>query len=114
MEWPTWIAFAQIERLDQRREVVGVGVHVVAVPGLARAAVAAAVVGDAAVAAGGQEQHLVFPGVGAERPAVAEDDRLPGAPVLVVDLRAVFRFDEWHERLLQVAWADIMRLERGR
>ena len=41
----------QVERFDQRREVVGVGVHVVAVPGLARSAVAAAVVGDAAVAA---------------------------------------------------------------
>ena len=53
----------QVERFDERREVVGVGVHVVAVPGLARAAVAAAVVGDAAVAAGGQKEHLVFEGV---------------------------------------------------
>ena len=37
----------QVERLDERGEVVGVRVHVVAVPRLARAAVAAAVVGDA-------------------------------------------------------------------
>ena len=76
----------QVERFDERREVVGVGVHVVAVPGLARAAVAAAVMGDAAVAAGGQEEHLVLQGVRAERPAVAEDDGLSAAPVLVVEL----------------------------
>ena len=86
----------QVERFDERREVVGVGVHVVAVPGLARAAVAAAVVRDAAVAVRRQEDHLVFPGVGAQRPAVAEDDRLPAAPVLVVDLRAVFGRDRAH------------------
>ena len=84
----------QIERLDQRREIVGVGVHLVAVPRLARSAVAAAVVRDAAVAVRGEEHHLVFPGVGAERPAVAEDDRLSRAPVLVVDLRAVLDFYE--------------------
>ena len=38
---------AQVERLDERRQIVGVGVHVVAVPRLARPAVAAPVVGDA-------------------------------------------------------------------
>ena len=47
---------------------------------------AAAVVGDAAVAVRGQEEHLVFEGVRAQRPAVAEDHGLPGAPVLVIDL----------------------------
>ena len=47
--------------------------------------------GDAAVAASGQKEHLVFEGVRAERPAMAEDDGLSGAPVLVIDLRAVFR-----------------------
>jgi hypothetical protein len=36
----------QVQRFDDGGEVVGVGVHVVAVPGLARAAVAAAVVRD--------------------------------------------------------------------
>ena len=94
----------QIERFDQRREIVGVGVHVVAVPGLARAAVAAAVVGDAAVAVRRQEEHLVLPGVGAQRPAVAEDDGLPGAPVLVVDLRAVFRGDRAHRMVSHRSW----------
>jgi hypothetical protein len=76
----------QVERLDERREVVGVGVHVVAVPGLARSPVAAAVMGDAAVSVGAYEEHLVLPGVRAQRPAVAEDDGLALPPVLVVEV----------------------------
>jgi hypothetical protein len=38
----------QIQRLDERGQVIGVGVHVVAVPRLAGSAVAAPVMGDAA------------------------------------------------------------------
>ena len=86
----------QVERRDERREVVGIILQVVAVPGLARAAVAAAVMGDAAVALSGQEDHLVFEGVRAERPAVAEHHRLSAAPILIVDLRAVCRRDRAH------------------
>src|SRR5262245_16696457 len=51
---------------------------------------AAPIMGDATVPARGQKEHLVLEGIGAERPAVTEDDRLPVAPILVVDLRAVF------------------------
>jgi hypothetical protein len=79
----------QVQGLDERGEVVGVGVHVVAVPGLARAAVAAAVVRDHPEAVLAQEEHLGVPRVRGQRPAVAEDNGLPRAPVLVVDLRAV-------------------------
>ncbi len=86
----------QVERFDERREVVGVGVHVVAVPGLARAPMAAAVMGDAAISAGSQKEHLVFKGIRAERPAMAEDHGLSAAPVLVIDLRAVFGRDRGH------------------
>src|SRR5207244_7668744 len=43
-----------------------------------------------------EEHHLRVPVVGGQRPAVAEDDRLSRSPVLVVDLRAVIRGDEWH------------------
>ena len=38
----------------------------------------------------GKKQHLRFPAVRAQRPPVAEDYRLSGAPILVIDLRAVF------------------------
>ena len=41
--------------------------------------------GDGPVAVRGQEEHLGLPGIRAERPAVAEDDRLSGAPILEVD-----------------------------
>src|SRR5205823_11283838 len=87
---------AQIQRFDERGDIVGVRVHVVAVPRLARATVAAAVGGDAAVSAGAQKQHLVFPGVGAQRPAMAEDHGLSATPVLVIDLRAVLGRDRAH------------------
>ena len=79
----------EIELLDQLREVVGVSVHVVAGPRLARPAMAATVMRDAAIAARGEKEHLVFKRIRGERPAVAEDHRLPGAPVVVVNLRAV-------------------------
>ena len=86
----------QIEGFEDLREIVGIRVHVVAVPGLAGAAMAAAVMGDAAVAVRGQEEHLRLPGVGCERPAVAEDHGRPAAPVLVVDLGPVLRRDRAH------------------
>ena len=86
----------EVERLGQRDEVVGVRVHLVAVPGLGRAPVPAAVVGDAPDPPGREEDHLRIPVVGAERPAVAEHDGLTLAPVLVVDLRAVLAGDRAH------------------
>src|SRR5258708_37486030 len=46
--------------------------------------------GDGAIALGGQEERLVVPGVGIERPAVAEDDGLARAPVLVEDRRSIW------------------------
>ena len=57
---------------------------------------AATVVGDATVSVLRQKEHLVFKGVGVERPAVTEDDRLTGSPVLVIDLRAVFGRESTH------------------
>ena len=50
----------QVERLHQGGQVVGVRIEIIAVPGLARAAVAAAVVRDATISARGEEEHLVF------------------------------------------------------
>ncbi|MNW70606.1 hypothetical protein D3C74_499880 [compost metagenome] len=56
----------------------------------------ATVVGDDPVAVGGQENHLRFPTVGVQRPAVTEDNRLTGAPVLVVNLDAVAGSESAH------------------
>jgi hypothetical protein len=77
-----------VQVVEQLGQVVGVVVHVVAVPRLARAAVAAAVVGDAAVALAGEEDHLRFPAVRVQRPTVAEHDGLAAAPVLVIEFDA--------------------------
>ena len=54
----------EAEMRRDRGEVVGVVVHVVALADLRRAAVAAAVVGDDAVAPAEEEQHLRVPVVG--------------------------------------------------
>ncbi len=51
------------ELFDERREVVSVGVHVIAAPGLARSTVAATIMGDAAVSVRSQKEHLILPGV---------------------------------------------------
>src|SRR5690606_25993200 len=82
---------AQVESLDQLGEIIGVGFHIVAVPRLARSTVAAPVVANRAKAVGCHGQHLGFPSIGVEGPAVAEDDRLPSPPVLVIDLCSVPR-----------------------
>ena len=92
-----------VEGFDELRQVIGVGVHFVAVPGLARSAMAAAVMGNAAIAVVGEKQHLVFPCVGAERPAMTEDYGLSCAPVLVIDLSAVFGGDCRH-KILSLLW----------
>src|SRR5262245_4996743 len=80
----------QVKFLHKRRQVVGVSVHVISVPGLAGSAMPAAVVSDAAIAVVGQEKHLVFPGIGTERPTVTEDNGLAAAPVFVVNRCPVF------------------------
>jgi hypothetical protein len=69
-------------------------IHIVAVSDLGRAAMAAPVMGNDAIAVIEEKQHLRIPIVGRQRPAVAEDDGLTFAPVFVKDFDAVFGFDE--------------------
>src|SRR6185369_9138883 len=86
----------EIERFDERVEIVGVRVHVVSIPRLARATVSTTIMSDAAIAILGQEEHLVLKGVCRQRPAVTEHDRLSRAPIFVVNLRAIFCRYETH------------------
>src|ERR1019366_826278 len=86
----------QVQRLSQRCKVVGVGVHVVAIRGLARPAVTTAVMRNGAITMRGQEDHLIFPGIRAQRPAMTEDHGLSRAPILVVDFAAVFGRNRGH------------------
>src|ERR1035437_6539058 len=77
-------------------EVIGVDVHFVAVPGLTGPAVAALVMSNTAIAMGTQEKHLRLPAIRTEWPPVAEHHRLPDAPVLVIDMGAVFWLKRAH------------------
>ena len=90
---------SKVQHFDELGEIVGISVHVVAGPRLAGAAMAAAVVRDAAIAVTREEKHLVLEGIGAERPSVTEDHRLPFAPILVIDFRAVAGGDGCHSTL---------------
>lgn len=89
----------QVEGFYEFRQIGRISVHVVASPRLARSAMTAAIRGYAAESACRQEQHLVFPGVRAQRPAMTEDYRLSATPVLVIDLRAVFCGKRTHIRI---------------
>jgi hypothetical protein len=59
VECPTWMAVVQVEGRDERREIVGIRAHLVAVPWLAGTAVAASIVGNAPEATRREEHHLV-------------------------------------------------------
>src|SRR5262249_40469058 len=85
------------------RKIVGVMVHVVAIGGLGRTTVAAAIMGDHAITAVEKKQHLGVPIVGRERPTVAEHDGLALAPVLVKNFHAVLRFDKAHVMLPDIS-----------
>jgi hypothetical protein len=87
----------QIKRFGKRREIVSVCIHVISIPGLARSAVTAPVMCDAAVPTGSQKEHLVLKCVCAERPSVAENNRLSVAPVVVVNLRTISGCNETHQ-----------------
>src|SRR4029077_12390807 len=86
----------EVEMCGQRRQVVGVMIHVMAIPGLAGTPVTPSVVSNHAIAALAEEQHLRVPTVRRERPAVTKDDGLTFAPILVVDLCSILRCDRAH------------------
>src|SRR5580692_64258 len=71
-------------------------IHVMAVPGLGGAAMAAPVVGNHSKALVEEEQQLRIPIIGRQRPAVAKHYGLTFAPVFIVNLRAVFGRNRAH------------------
>src|SRR6476660_2105635 len=87
----------EFELLHKLRQIIGISVHVIAVPRLAGATMASSVMCYAAISARGQEEHLILEGVGTEGPAVAEHHWLPVTPIIVVTLRAVLGLDRTHD-----------------
>ncbi len=86
----------QIEMRRHCRKIVGIMIHVVSIARLGGPSVAAPVMGDDAIAVIEEEHHLRVPVIGAQRPAVAENNRLTRAPVLVKNLGSVFGRDCGH------------------
>jgi hypothetical protein len=58
--------------------------------------VTTAIMGNAAIAALSQKQHLIVPGIRAQGPPVAEDHGLSYTPILVINLGAVFGRNDRH------------------
>jgi hypothetical protein len=60
--------------------------------------VPAAIVGNDPVTVSQEKHHLGVPVVGGKGPAVVEEERLTGSPVLIEDLGTVLRRNSGHER----------------
>jgi hypothetical protein len=86
---PDQDALCEFEVLKDRVKVIGQGVVVVADAGSTGVAKAAAVVGDDAVSGVQQDAFLLFPGVPVQWVSVDQDNRLPGAVILVVEVDVV-------------------------
>lgn len=88
----------KIEMLGYRRHVGSVVIHVMAIAHLRRSAMPAAIVGDDTVTLPDKEEHLIVPIVGAEWPAVMEDNWLRRfrTPVFVEELNSVLSVDRDH------------------
>ena len=73
-------------------------IHIVAFTHLVRSSMTAAIDSDNAIAFCQEEEHLVIPVIGTQRPAVVEDNGLSlfRTPVFVVNVDAVFRGYECH------------------
>src|SRR5260370_39189099 len=95
MEWPTSIAFFR-SSFHYLGEIVGVGVHVIALPRLAGAAMTSTIMSDTAVALARQEEHLVFKSVAVQRIRMVKNDGLSFPPIFKVEFCAVFGGDSAH------------------
>src|SRR6202521_2994865 len=93
----------QVKLFSQSREIVGISVHIVTIPRLGGTAVPAPVMRNDSIALLAEEQHLSVPVVRGKRPAVTEHYGPSRAPVLVVNLRAVFCRDRRHKSFSLVA-----------
>lgn len=72
----------QIKMLDQRRKVISVMIDIMPIGRLRRATVTSPIMRDHTKTPLQEEQHLVIPIIGGQRPSVTEHDWLPPTPVL--------------------------------
>ena len=76
----------QVEMIGHGLQIVGIMVHVVSATGLSRATMSAPISRNDAVTFAEEKKHLRVPIIRRERPAVAEHNRLPAAPVFIIDV----------------------------
>src|SRR5205823_12334161 len=76
----------QLEMVGNGLQIIGIMIHVVTVAGLSRATMSAPIGRNDAETFAEEKKHLRVPIILGERPAVTEDDRLPAAPVLIIDV----------------------------
>src|SRR5438270_9868170 len=90
----------QIKMRGQRRQIVGIVIHVMAAAGLGGPAVTSSIMSNDAIAVIQKEQHLRVPVIARKRPAVAEDDGLSFAPIFIIDVDVssvlLTNGDVWH------------------
>src|SRR5882724_1877959 len=90
----------QLQMIGDSLQIVGIVIHVVSAAGLSRAAMPAPITRNDAETLAEEKKHLRVPIIRRERPAVTEHNRLPAAPVLIidVDVSSVFfsNCDVWH------------------
>src|SRR5438045_9319871 len=90
----------QVEMFGHGLQIVVIMVHVVSAAGLSRATMSTPISCNDAETFAEEKKHLRVPIIRRERPAVAEHNRLPAAPVLIidVDVSSVFFSDSyvWH------------------
>src|SRR5580704_19724594 len=88
----------EIELVDERCQVVGQSVEVIAPPRIGGPSMAPTVIGDAAQALVDQLGELVLPDVRIETPGMGEEHRLAGAPIDVEQARTVVGLDKGRPR----------------
>src|SRR5262249_29668496 len=96
----------QVEMIGYGLQIVGIMVHVMSAAGLSRATMSAPIGRNDAEAFTEEEKHLRVPIVPPQRPAMAEDDRLPAPPVFVINVDVLSVFFScgyvWHGDFLSV------------
>src|ERR1700730_11990462 len=84
----------EIELVDERRQIIGQSVEVIAPPRIGGPSMAPTVIGDAAQALVDQFGELVLPDVRIETPGMGEEHGLAGAPIDVEQARTVVGLDK--------------------
>src|SRR5437870_521726 len=90
----------EVEMIGHGLQIVGIVVHVMSAAGLSRATMSTPISCNDAETFAEEKKHLRVPIIRRQRPAVTEHNRLPAAPVFIIDVDVCSVFfsncDVWH------------------